>query len=383
MVNFNRLTLIDGGPKLNRLDLIGETMIGNLPVIDAVIHAYNMDSSNFANRFAKPLCDLVYHSVVATARAGYAPTAAQFYRDWSIEETVDQVFVESDTDLAVYHVLPIFSFRDGLCSFEKAVEAKNRWPNRVITYCGVDPLAGPAALDELERQVEILKPVGMKLYPNSWLGHDIRGWKMDDPEVAFPLFARAQALGIKVVAIHKALPLGPVPMEHYKVDDIDRACIAFPELNFEIVHGGMAFAEETAWQLARFPNVYVNLEIVSALAARRPAAFLQTLISLIGPGGSGALDRLLWGTGAMAFHPQPLLNAFVHDFAIPEALIESAGLPQVDLAAKRKILFDNYANMTGLDLASRLRATTNDEFARRRANGLAPPFSTVQELADA
>jgi hypothetical protein len=49
--------------------------------------------------------------------------------------------------LAVYHVLPIAAFHDGVCSFEKAVEAKRRWPNRILTYCGVDPLAGRAALD--------------------------------------------------------------------------------------------------------------------------------------------------------------------------------------------------------------------------------------------
>ena len=166
--------------------------------------------------------------MTANAKPGYAPNAAQFYRDWSIEEAANQVFAESDTDLAVYHVLPIYSFKDGLCSLDKAIEAQQRWPDRILTYCGVDPLAGPAALDELERQAELLRPVGLKLYPNSWLGQEIRGWKMDDPEVAFPLFERAQSLGIKVVAVHKALPLGPVPMEHYRVDDIDRACMAFP-----------------------------------------------------------------------------------------------------------------------------------------------------------
>src|SRR3546814_8517206 len=63
----------------------------------------------------------------------------------------------------------------------------------------------------------------LPIYPNSWLGSEVRGWHMDDPEVAFPLFERAQALGIKVIAIHKAVPLGPVPMEHYRVDDIDRS----------------------------------------------------------------------------------------------------------------------------------------------------------------
>ncbi len=354
-------------------------MIDGLNVIDAVIHAYNMDEKNFANRFAKPLCDLVYDSVIASALPGYAPTKKQFYRDWSIEETVDQVFVESDTDLAVYHALPIYSFHDGLCSFEKGVEAKERWPNRMITYCGVDPLIGAAALDELERQVEILKPVGLKLYPNSWVGQEIQGWKMDDPEVAFPLFERAQELGIKVVAIHKALPLGPVAIDHYRVSDIDRACMAFPDLNFEIIHGGMAFAEETAWQLARFPNVYVNLEITCALAATRPAAFQHIMASLVGPGGPNAIDRILWGTGAMAFHPQPLLEAFVHKFAFPDELVSGAGLPQIDRAAKKKILFDNYARMTGLDLESRIAATKDDEFAKRRRAGVAAPFSTMKE----
>ncbi len=314
-------------------------MIDGLPVLDAVVHAYNMDAANYANRFAAPLCDLVYGSVVATARHGYAPTRAQFYRDWSIQEAAEQVFLESDTDLAVYHVLPIFSFKDGLCSLE--------------------------------------------IYPNSWVGSEIRGWKMDDPEIAFPLFERAEKLGIKVIAVHKALPLGPVPMEHYKVDDIDRACMAFPGLNFEIVHGGMAFLEETAWQLARFDNVYVNLEITSALAASRPAAFLHAMAALIGPGGQHAIERILWGTGAMAFHPQPLLETFVREFAFPEALIEGAGLPQLDLAAKRAILFDNYGRMTGLDLDARLSATRDDEFARRRPDGPLAPFSTVQEVANA
>jgi len=357
-------------------------MIDGLPVIDAVIHAYNMDPANFANRFAAPLCDLVYGSVAATASAGYAPTRAQFCRDWSIEETADQVFLESDTDLAVYHVLPIFSFRDGLCSLDKALEAQRRWPNRIISYCGVDPMMGQAALDELERQCELLKPIGLKLYPNSWVGSDIRGWKMDDPEIAFPLFARAQKLGIKVVAVHKALPLGPVEMEHYKVNDIDRACMTFPDLNFEIVHGGMAFLEETAWQLARFPNVYVNLEITSALAASRPGAFLHAMAALVGPGGDHALDRIVWGTGAMAHHPQPLLEAFSR-FAFPNELIERVGLTQITRETRRKILFDNYARMTGLDLHKRLVAIAHDDFAAARKAGRSVAFSTARKIGDA
>jgi uncharacterized protein len=352
-------------------------MIDGVPVIDAVIHAYNMDPANYANEYAKPLADLVYHSGRALGDPTVRYTPEQFYRDWPIDDVVNQVFLESATDLAVYHVLPIGSFRDGLCSLDKAIESQRRWPGRVLTYCGVDPLQGRAAIDELERQIELLHPVGLKLYPNSWVGSEIKGWKMDDPEIAFPVFERARQLGIKVVAVHKALPLGPVPMEHYKVDDIDRAAIAFPDLNFEIVHGGMAFLEETAWQLARFQNVFVNLEITSALVRTRPLAFAQALGALVGPGGAAAFERILWGTGAMAFHPQPNLHEFWHHFQFPPELIEKAGLPEITPQVKRDILFNNYARMSGIDLTARLEQCARDGFARKREATLHRPFSTI------
>ena len=116
-------------------------------------------------------------------------------------------------------------------------------------------------------------------------------------------------LGIRVVAIHKALPLGSVELGHYPVDDIDRAAMAFPDLAFEIVHGGIAFLEETAWQLARFDNVYVNLETTATLATTRPLAFAHALASLIR--GPKALRRIVWGTGCMVSHPRPHLENFV------------------------------------------------------------------------
>ena len=43
----------------------------------------------------------------------------------------------------------------------------------------------------------------------------------------------------------------------------------FPDLTFEIVHGGMAFNEETAWLLGRFPNVWVNLETLNIVLVKR------------------------------------------------------------------------------------------------------------------
>lgn len=351
-----------------------------MPVLDGVVHAYNFDPSNFNGEAGANIVGAVWGSIFAYSEEGMVPEKDYYVRDWSIEELANMLFLESDTDIAVHHALPLFAFKDGGASFEKTLEAKRRWPDRFITYAGIDPMRGSEALEELERQVEELDPVGMKLYPNSWLGQELDQWRMDDPEVAFPAFERAQQLGLKVVAIHKAVPLGPLPLDPYKVDDVDRAAIAFPDLNFEVVHGGMAFLEESAWQLARFPNVYVNLEITSALLARRPGTFGHAMASLMQYGGELALQKIVWGTGTMGFHPAPLVQKFARDFKIDEDLVERFGIPQMTAEAKRSVLSDNYVRMTGVDLESRLAAISNDEFAQRRAaigGDLFAPFSTT------
>ena len=293
-----------------------------------------------------------------------------------MEDLANLLFLETSTDIAVNHVLPIFAFKDGLCSYEKAAEANRRWPDRFITYCGVDPLSGQQGIEEMERQVEELDPVGLKLYPESWLTEEAKGWLMDDPEVAFPFFAKAEELGLKVVAIHKAVPLGPSPLEYYRVDDVDRAAIAFPNLNFEVIHGGMAFLEESAWQIARFHNVYVNLEITTSLLGMRKPLFAQALAGLLTYAGDHALDKIVWGTGAMVFHPQPFIETFVRDFQFSEEQLES-GTPELTPERKRKILAENYAGMIGLDLEERLGRIRGDEFDQRRGEGVHPPFTTT------
>lgn len=355
-------------------------MIDGIPVIDAIAHAYNFEQSNWANKSGEWIALAAYGGASTASRPGTPfPSQEMYLRDWSIEETANVMFLESDTDIAVHHTLPQFAFHDGGCSFEKSLEAKQRWPGRFITYAGVDPLAGEQALEELERQVEALQPIGIKLYPNSWTGEEVNDWLMDDPEVAFPVFQRAQELGVKVVAIHKALPLGPVPLAPYRVDDVDRAAITFPDLIFEVVHGGLAFLEESAWQLARFNNVYINLEGTSAYLARRPGAFRDALVALLQYGGEAALDKIMWGTGAILIHPQVLIETFVRDFSYPDELVEQYGLPPLTVDAKAKILGGNYARMAGIDLEARIKGNADDEFARRlEANGgLSDPYSTT------
>jgi hypothetical protein len=355
-------------------------VIDGIPVIDAVVHPYNLLEENFRTPHARQITDMVSGGNRAVAPPGYRLPKEGYERDWSIEEVANMTFVESHADLACYHVTPIFAYHDGMCSITKGLEAQERWPDRFLFYIGVDPTLGQASLDELERQAALFdNPIGLKLYPNAWMGAEVTGWMMDDPEIAFPVFERAQQLGLHTVAIHKALPLGRVELAHYRVDDVDRAAMAFPNLNFEVIHGGMAFAEESAWQLARFPNVWVNLETTATMLSNRPGAFERVFASLLAHGGRRALTQLVWGTGCMVSHPRPHLEKFVRDFSLSPEVLEKFGLPEITEQVRRQILGENYARMHGIDLAERLTRIKGDEFDLRRAANAEPPapYSTT------
>nr|WP_271209106.1 amidohydrolase family protein [Rhodococcus wratislaviensis]GLK33559.1 amidohydrolase [Rhodococcus wratislaviensis] len=358
-------------------------MIDGLPVVDAIVHPYNLSKDNEKTPHAGYITRMLSGANHQALGPGYRIPRELYERDWPMEDVVMMSFVESHADLAAYHVLPIGAYHDGVCGIEKALEVKKRWPQRFTLYAGVDPMQGQKSLDELDEQFELLDgPSGLKLYPNSWVGDEMLGWKMDDPEIAFPLFEKAQSLGIKVVAIHKALPLGPVELDYYAMDDIDRAAMAFPNLQFEIVHGGMGFLDETAWQVARFENVWINLESTATMLTTKPRSFEHALATFAGRTRK-TYDRLLWGTGAMVTHPRPHLEKFVREFEFSQERIDGWGVPPLTIEAKRKILAENYAAMHGFDLQERLAATKGDEIDQLRATFAETPAPYSQTtLAD-
>lgn len=356
-------------------------MLNGKYVIDAVVHSYNLDPRNHAvPRNAEGITNMIF-GVVAGSGPEYELTWDQYVRDWDVDETASTLFLESDTDFAIYHPVPIGAYHDGLVSVDKAAEVLRKHPTRFLSYATVDPMAGQAAIDELERQAELLSPIGLKLYPSSWTADGRhRHFRMDDEQVVYPVYEKAKQLGITTVAVHKAVPLGPVPMDPYKVGDLDGAAADHPDLTFEIVHGGVAFVEETAWLLARFPNVFVNLETLNIICAKRPDQFSAAVLGMATVVGDHVYDRLWWGTGHMAYHARPCLEAF-EAFTFPEADLARAGqfapVSQITDEHKAKILAGNYAGALGLDLATLKAGTDGDGFAAQRAEqGLRAPWST-------
>jgi predicted TIM-barrel fold metal-dependent hydrolase len=291
---------------------------------------------------------------------------------------VESLFLESRVDVAATHTLRLDSwFHDGFSARAKTEALASAWPNRMIGYVGLDatqPLEHCIA--DLDEQLERLPhAAGLKLYP-----HQIdpyRRFRADDPGL-IELFRHACVRGLRTVAIHKALPNGPVPLAPYAIEDMEVACDTLPEMNFEIVHAGMAFLEETALALARYPNVYCNLETTTALLWRAPGQFEEILARLMFFGGPA---RILFASGFALVHPQHLIELF-WNFSFSEAVLRKYGLPQIGEAEKRMILGENYARMIGRDPAAMKAAVQHDAFSEAvRRDGLRAPFSSWRNAA--
>jgi hypothetical protein len=223
--------------------------------------------------------------------------------------------------------------------------------------------------------------MGLKLYPASWQEKGVETYAMNDPKIAFPVFELAAELGLRHIAVHKALPIGPIEYRGaFSPVDFEGAAANFPEIDFELVHGGLAFVEETAWLMGKFPNIYINLENTNIVIARRPRTFARILLGLMHVGGNAVLDRLEWGTGSFQFHPRPCIEAFL-EFEFPEDLLDEAGLfqplRQITMDNKRDILGRTFAGRHGIDIDAVKAATVGDRFWREPGVPLPRPYSTL------
>ena len=354
-------------------------------IIDAVAHPYNLDPSNYAD---VPSATVISETAFVIGGMGspdpvYDIPHDAYVSDWSVSDLANLLFKETSTDMGSIHNLPLYCYKDGMVSLEKTAEAVHRWPDRFIAYAGIDPLQQTMA--DFDSQIELLNnPTGLKLYPTSWNGTTVSQWGMNDAKVIFPYYERALEHGVKVIAVHKAVPLGPIVTDDaFNPGDLESAAGAFPDLTFEIVHGGISFAEETGWLLARFPNIVVNLEISNIILERRPRTFSKMLLELLKVGGMPILDRLVWGTGCTLAHPRPTIEAFCN-YEIPEDLLQDAGLfgplSQITDEHKRNILALNYARIHGLDIDARRqpsRTTSSPGPAAQDPNPV--PWSTTSK----
>jgi uncharacterized protein len=345
-------------------------------VLDATVHAYNFAEQNvIGGVYANSIIEGVYGFHTAFAPAGRADLVLK--RDVFLNQIADPdvtagfLFRESHTDACIYHELPLYGyFKDGGSPLPVAVAMREKWPDRVLIYGAISPHQ-PNALERVDYLVEEIGVSGLKLYPHDLVAGELRSIVINDQDLLYPIFERAAFHRLRTIAIHKALVMGPVPIDPYYVNDIGDAARAFPDLRFEIVHGGFAFLEETAYLVQHHPNVTVSLEATSALLFKAPWKFAEIIGTLI---DVGAADRIIWALGGAALHSRAFEER-MWTFEIPQELQERYGLPPLTDEIKRGILGENGARILGIDSAALRSNTDGDEFAKPRE--LEPAWSCL------
>jgi uncharacterized protein len=352
-------------------------MIDNMLVIDAVVHPYDLSEENQVPAYRSQL-DAVYaaHGMsFDDAHRSHMLAHDEFFSDFSFDAMASAEFVESPVDFAILHALPCLGFVRGYLTDPKRAGAfQRKYPNRFMLYATVDSPDLKVAIQQLKQQIDDFGPAGLKLYPAFFYENAAEGWRLDGDKFATPLLETAQRLGIKHVAIHKALWLPPAPKEAFEVGDLDTPMRRFPDLTFEIVHAGTAFVEETIDLLYRHPNLYLTLETLFAYVLVKPHLFGRIVASFINHCGN---DRLLFATGNNLAHPNPLLKAFLA-YRLPDDLMQQHGLKQLTEQDRRNILGLNAARLHKLDPAKLIADTMHDEFSRARARHIPQPWSVLR-----
>ena len=184
-----------------------------------------------------------------------------------------------------------------------------------------------------------------KGYTGLAFGSPRRPWRVDDEKVAYPMLELSRNLGVRIICLHKGLPLNDDD-EAWHPRDVLKAATDFPDLNFIIYHSGfrsLASALPVAkkefqattrvdWVTdlcemrrlnPKLTNIYMELGTTFAqLAITHPLLCAHVLGMIVQAFGA---DHLLLGTDSIWWgSPQWQIEAF-RRFQMPEGLMARIG----------------------------------------------------------
>ncbi len=304
---------------------------------------------------------------------------------YSIDRYLEELFLRSDTNVAVVSAVPAAGL-DGPLSPARMDEARRAadalcGDGRLLMHGQATPQIGElsARLDEMDDLVARYPISSWKVYTHT----PVRGWFLDDHDAAAPqvgqaFLDRARESGVTTVSVHKGLSgrdtfASPV--------DIGPAAKANPDIDFVVYHSGFENAvpegppDPTGAGVDRLvasleangiepgSNVYAELGSTWFLTMRDPeqaAHVLGKLLRAVGP------KRILWGTDSIWYGtPQTQIEAF-RAFEISPELQERHGYPALTARTKRRILGTNAARLYGIDPVRSRCDFTREELAEVR-----------------
>lgn len=293
---------------------------------------------------------------------------------FSMTHFMEEMFLRSDTSMAVVSALPIHPAGSPLpievMDETRRVALGLTRDDRILLHAQVLPQVGgiEATLEEMERTVDRYPIAGWKTFTHFRDPESGHYYWLDDHEQGVPAVGRrfiekSLELGIDIIAVHKGLSGG---VRFGSPVDIGRVARDYPEMNFVVYHCGFEvsiqegpYTEATRDRgVNRFisslldngvtpgSNVYGELGSTWWYLMRTPnqaAHFLGKLLTYLGE------DRILWGTDSIFYgSPQDQIEA-MRAFEITPGLQEDFGYPALTAEAKSKIFGLNAAALYGVE----------------------------------
>ncbi len=303
---------------------------------------------------------------------------------------LEDMFLSSETTVAILSNVPAASPEIDPLTFAEALRTRELvdalsagGEPRVLVQHIVAPNFGLLGvhLDAMTANVETGRVVGFKTYTG--YGPGGRGYALDGPDVGLPFLEHARSLGVKVISVHKGLPLFNFDLANNGPRDLAAVAGLYPDLSFVVYH--------SAWQrdvsegpydagraavgvsslvkalqdhaIAPNTNVYAELGTTWRELVRRPTEAAHVIGKLMAHVGE---DNVLWGTDAIWLgSPQPQIMAF-KAFQITPEFQDRFDYPELTEGRKRKILGDNAARLYGLDSGALRCVLPGDALQRAR-----------------
>lgn len=330
------------------------------------------------------------------ARCGERDPIECLSRDHYIKE----IFLDSDTDLAVLSALP-GAPRDNPLQTEEAAATREivdrLGRGRRLQIHGI-VLPNLDLVDQLERMQALVETWGVsafKLYP-PWGPRGVGYW-LDDPDVGIPVIERARQLGVRRLAIHKGLPLVGMDPLRARCRDVGVVARRYPDVTFMIYHSGYdpgvlegPYAPGPAAAVAGIDslirsleengvppgsNVYTDLGSTWRQLMTRPTEAAHALGKLLRYVGE---DRILWGSDSIWYgSPQDQIMA-LRAFEIAPRLQEQHGYLALTRERKAKIFGRNALHAYGLTLDDVRQKIRKDDLSRAKETYLEAPTPTYR-----
>jgi predicted TIM-barrel fold metal-dependent hydrolase len=235
-------------------------------------------------------------------------------------------------------------YKDGFGNLKRNWALTQKHPDRLIANGWWDPRNGEMGLVQLEKEAEMYKLKGVKLYTADWNGNS-KGYKLSDPW-AQRYLDKCVELGIKNIHVHKGPTILPLNRDAFDVADVDDAASSFPDLNFIVEHVGLPRLDDFCWIATQEPNVYAGLAVASALIHTRRRYFSEIISELLYWLGS---DRIFFGSDYAIWHPKWIIEQFM-ELELSEELAAEAN-HTLTLEIKKKIMGENCARLYDIDIA--------------------------------